>query len=300
MPYRPYRAVCSQVVAIASCQRSSVEWMQSDAELTRDTRMVQAYVTVLDIDNLEINTTKPEGVVEIVSPSSYYKLQLMRPIAGGSAVFVEIPVGVRSELGSYVVRVWLSDAWDEPKQTRGPCMLFERTIVVGEPQLDIKLVILLSLLGVVLLTLSAVLTYLIYKNKAKATELLLSVAEFEGLLTVEMAAEVWNIAGGSFFMSTIFENKAKPMVYKLLWPYVVFFSLGSACSLVSIAIKALLFYGKFCARYTHTHRHARARAHTLPEVLCSILTPPPHAHTYLRCTLGAAAILSWSLQAPAE
>jgi hypothetical protein len=180
----------SQVVAIASCGLSSVQWMQSDETLSRDTRMVRVHVTLLDVDGLPMNVTWPEGTIEIVSPSSYFKLQLLRPPLGLSESLVEIPPGIRSDPGSYVVRVWLSNSWDGAKQTRGQCLLFERTVVVVEAGLDYKLVILLALLATVLLVLSAVLTFLIYKNQAKAKQLLLSVVEFEGLLAVEIAAEV--------------------------------------------------------------------------------------------------------------
>ena len=54
--------------------------------------------------------------------------------------------------------------------------------------------------------------------------------------------------GDAFFMGEIFRNTAKPFVYKLLWPYVVFFSLASACSLLSVAIKSMLFYQKLRQR----------------------------------------------------
>jgi len=164
--------------------------MQSDETLSRDTRMVRVHVTLLDVDGLPMNVTWPEGTIEIVSPSSYFKLQLLRPPLGLSESLVEIPPGIRSDPGSYVVRVWLSNSWDGAKQTRGQCLLFERTVVVVEAGLDYKLVILLALLATVLLVLSAVLTFLIYKNQAKAKQLLLSVVEFEGLLAVEIAAEV--------------------------------------------------------------------------------------------------------------
>ena len=126
-------------------------------------------------------------------------------------------------------------------------------------------------LGGIMLGVLGLLGYLLFRNAARAKDLFIDFMSFEMLLALEVCLEVrcmaqctawrgsmwpvlggcgqvWDICGDCVFVVQVHHHRDKPWLQSLYIPYIIVFILAASVSLLSVAVKGLLFVGKLRTR----------------------------------------------------
>jgi hypothetical protein len=180
-------------LTITDPARYIVRSNQSDGNFTRsdgksDACFPQADIAVLDLSQFisdvdnplnELNYTfEPKGAIHASLSGSTLRLCSTRGLTFGA---FEIPYMVADPDGLVATGVilCLCEAWTETDDESSSRHLTVAAVIA-------------ALMGCVLV----LLTWMIYRNRAKARELLMSFLSFEGILAVEIGLDIWDFAGG--------------------------------------------------------------------------------------------------------
>jgi len=216
----------------------------------------------VDVDGLDINFTRAEIFLHLTDANQHEsKFPFTTEI--GSSIYTMVVAGAATkEPGHYtlVVRV--------PKGPTGSCEILRRAITVtaDTTQLIVALVLVGVLLGVFALG-----SYLLYKNRERAMNFLLSFLSYEVTIAADIVLEMWDFAGmrnvplpgvwgmrcgacvcdfagDAFFFVEVKKQSSKPWVARLSTPYTVFFALACAVSLAAVVTKTRLLVLKLQSR----------------------------------------------------
>jgi hypothetical protein len=109
---------------------------------------------------------------------------------GFNSYTADVSAALTQFSGEYELLVAVESGWNHTMQNVTRCEL-TRTIIVVES--DSKEIIVAACLASVLVLTLGLLGYLVYRNKERAKEILLSFLNFEGFLIVELCLEAWKL-----------------------------------------------------------------------------------------------------------
>jgi hypothetical protein len=174
--------VHTTVEAIISCKNTET-WVAGGAQIVRTGTPMRVRLLAFDVDNLSIAHTR----VPIEFRFSN-KLLPVRWDGGSNSYAADVSADLTQFTGEYELLVAVETGWNHTMQNVTRCELM-RTMIVVES--DSKEIIVAACLASVLVLTLGLLGYLVYRNKERAKEILLSFLNFEGLLIVELCMEAW-------------------------------------------------------------------------------------------------------------
>jgi hypothetical protein len=136
-----------------------------------------------DADNLPINRTRVPIEFRFNNESLPVRWE-----GGSNSYAADVSAALTQFTGEYELLVAVEAGWDHATQHVTRCKLMRTMILVESDSKEI--IVAASLASVLVLTLG-LLGYLVYRNKERAKEILLSFLHFEGLLIVELCMEAW-------------------------------------------------------------------------------------------------------------
>ncbi len=162
----------------------------SGLDLTDGTILAESPVEVrlhaVDVDGLDINFTRAEIFLHLTDANQHESKFTFNTEIGSSVYTMVVAGAATKEPGRYmpVVRV--------PNGPTGSCEILRRSITVTADtrQLIVALVLVGVLLGVFALG-----SYLLYKNRERAMNFLLSFLLYEVAVAADIVFEMWDFAG---------------------------------------------------------------------------------------------------------
>jgi hypothetical protein len=174
-----------EVEALVSCERSQA-WVERDVSSLPPESSFRVRLAAFDADGQAVRFTRTE--ILFLFDNRSLPIQWSQ---GSNEYVAFVSEALTKAAGDHELVVRVTRGWNETVAREQSCVLLHRVITVVP---DRSQLILAGCLASVLLLAAGALGYLLYKNRGKASELLISFLSFEGLLLVEMLLEVW---GGS-------------------------------------------------------------------------------------------------------
>jgi hypothetical protein len=136
-----------------------------------------------DVDNLTIAHTRVPIEFRFNNESLPVRWE-----GGSNSYAADVSAALTQFSGEYELLVAVESGWNHTTRNVTRCELM-RTMIVVES--DSKEIIVAACLASVLVLTLGLLGYLVYRNKERAKEILLSFLNFEGLLIAELCMEAW-------------------------------------------------------------------------------------------------------------
>ena len=175
----------TEVEALVSCERSQA-WVERDISSLPPESSFRVRLAAFDVDGQAVRFTRTDIVFLFDNRSLPVQWS-----QGSNEYTALVSAALTKAAGDHELVVRVTSGWNETVSRAQSCDLLHRVITVVP---DRSQLILAGCLASVLLLAAGALGHLLYKNRGKASELLISFLSFEGLLLVEFLLEVW---GGS-------------------------------------------------------------------------------------------------------
>jgi hypothetical protein len=180
----------TRVEALVSCNDTAAWVTSSGLDLTDGTILAESSVEVrlraVDVDGLDTKFTRAEIFLNLTDANRRESKFPFNTEIGSNAYTTVVAGAWTKEPGRYTLVVSV------PKWPTGSCEILRRSITVTAD--TTQLILALVLIGV-LLGVCALGSYLLYKNRERAMNFLLSFLSYEVTIAADIVLEMWDFAG---------------------------------------------------------------------------------------------------------
>jgi hypothetical protein len=230
----------AQVQAIVSCDNSKVELQPTDNYVPKSSD-IRVIVKAMDVDNMPVGYTR--GDIRFQWNNGYFPYSWER---GSNTYVADVPAALTDKPGTYLLTVTVRNGWvNVLGGTKDMCVLLQKKVYV---QSETTQIIIGASAGGAIGLIAMLFAVLLYRNRERGEDFVVSFLSFEFLLTVEFVFESVNLAGDGHFVWTLKENRTKDWVLPVFYAACVFCGLSGLFFLASVFTKVRLFVAKLQTR----------------------------------------------------
>jgi hypothetical protein len=184
-------SIQTRVEALVSCE-NTVAWVTSSGRALEEGDLLaesplEVRLRAVDVDGLDIKFTRAEIFLHLTDANQQKSKFPFNTEIGSSGYTAEVAGAATKEPGRYTLVVRYT-----AKGHMESCEILHRSITVTAD--TTQLILALVLIGV-LLGVCALGSYLLYKNRERAMNFLLSFLSYEVTLAADIVSELWDFAG---------------------------------------------------------------------------------------------------------
>jgi hypothetical protein len=241
----------AQVQAMVSCDNSKVELIPTENTVPKSAE-IRVIVKAMDVDNIPVSRTR--GDIRFRWNNDYFPHNWE---SGSNTYVADVPADKTERPGTYLLTVTVHNGWaNAVGGTQSMCVLLQKKVYVQSETTQIIIGASAgSAIGLILIMFAA----LLYKNRERGKDFIVSFLSFEFLLTCEFVFESVNLAGDGHFVWTLQENRSKGWVLPVFYAGCVFAALSGLFFLVSLGTKIRLFSAKLQTRVHNSETMHRLR-----------------------------------------
>jgi hypothetical protein len=176
--------ITTHVISVISCEQSTA-WVQSDFQSVPASTPFSIFLLARDVDGIAIEENMLK--IDVTFGNTNITLSWIR---GSNKYRADISGELTNQPGIYELLLSVH-GWHSAKARAERCEILRRTITVTS---DLTQTIVAGCLASVFAVSLVVLAWVVYKNKARAKQVLVSMAKFELLLVVEICLETWGLS----------------------------------------------------------------------------------------------------------